>query len=231
MLFGYDYREPDPFWYMQRFSPRGEIEISTRSQWRRQWWLWEAEPTSVILLKITGPVTAPTAPSDPEEIMAKLLTTAKTDTATGVTSHIRPILRMIDSLSQATATPQIVNPPENPQDPLGFRRAEIQRRRLAELLEGLAPQARDTETQQNLRLAIYSANKAASEFAAAQRALYTDAESPVPGDSVSVITTITRRWVEHRLEAADFLSEVLRWERQMLGAFREITAKKRPFRR
>jgi len=231
MLFGYDYREPDPFWYIQRFSPRGEIEISTRSQWRRQWWLWEAEPTSVILLEITGPATATTAPSDPKEIMTKLLTNAKTDTATGVTSYIRPILRMIDSLSQAPATPQIVNPPEDPQDPLGLHRAEVQHTRLVEYLETLAPRVRETATQQNLRLAVYSASKAAAEFAAARRALYTDEKNAASADSASVIATIARRWVEHRLEAADHLSEALRWERQMLGAFKEITAKKKPFRR
>ncbi len=231
LLFGYDYREPDPFWYVWRFSPSGESEIITRSEWRAQWWLWEADPTSVILIEIAGPDTTESPRPTPKKVLDKILTTAKTDTSTGVTSYIRPILRLIDSLSRAPAPPQIVHIPENLQDPLGLHRAEIQRKRFREYLASLAPRARAVAVQESMRLAMYSAAKAASEYAAARGALYTPNGGAAPADSATVVDIIARRWVEHRLEAADHLTEALRWEKQMLSAIKEITAKKKPFRR
>ena len=229
VLFGYDYREPDPFWYITRFSPDGRTEIITRSAWRADWWLWEPDPTSVILLVIDEQDSVKIEPLPPQEVFANLLSAAKTDTATGIVSYIRPILRMIDSLAEAITPPEIIQPPEDNTDPLYLRRAEIQRLRLHEYFKSLTPRARNSEVQQNLRLATYSASKAAGEFAAARLDMYGDDPTPAAADTISIIERINQRWLEHHLDAADHLTEVIRWERQMLAALRDIVAEDRPF--
>jgi len=229
VLFGFDYRESEPLWFVARFSPKGIVELITVNAWREEWWLWEPDPTSVILIKITGRDDRATQIRSPENVFADLLTSAKTDTATNTTSYIRPILEMIDSLSEASAPPAIVSPSEDPADPLYFRRAEIQRLRLKTYLESLMPMAPDSSVQQNLRLAVYSAGKSAAEFVAARNDLY--GETTDSADTSSVIVRINRRWVEHHLDAADHLSEVVRWDRQMLAALKEIESIDRPFRK
>lgn len=229
LLFGYDYREPDPYWYAARFTPADRVEITTRSAWRADWWLWEPDPSSVILMEITGLDSTGITPVPPKVVFTNLLASAKTDTAAGAVSYIRPILQMIDSLSEATAPPNIIHPPEDDADPLYLHRAEMQRLQLHKYLESLGPRARNAEVQQNLRLAMYSASKAADEFAATRRDLYGEGLPAAAADTTTVLEQIHRRWVEHHLDAADHLTEVVRWDRQMLAALKDIAVMDRPF--
>jgi len=230
VLFGYDYRETDPLWYVLDFAPWGKMQFINRSAWRANWWLWEENPLSMILLEITGPDTTKKSFPSPKAILENLLTKAKTDSTTGVTSYMRPTIYLIDSLKNANVPPQMLGLPEDPADPLYLRRAAKQRLSLRDFLESLVPLAGDSTVEQNLRLAVYSAGKAAEEFTAAANELYGPPAQPVAADSVTAMEMINRRWVEHHLEAAERLTEVLRWERQMLGVFQEITAIKKPFR-
>jgi len=229
VVFGYDYRDTDPLWYVLQFAPWGEMEFINRSAWRANWWLWEENPVSMILLEITGPDTTKKSLPSPKATLENLLTKARTDSTTGVTSYMRPIIYLIDSLKNANVPPEMIGRPENPADPLNLLRAANQRSRLRDFLESLMPLAKDSTVEQGLRLAVYSAGKAADEFLAAANELYGPPAQSAAADSVSAREMVDRRWVEHHLEAAERLTEVLRWERQMLGVFQEITAIKKPF--
>lgn len=229
LLFGFDYRETEPSWFVVRFSPADNIELITRSDWRAEWWLWEPDPRSVTLISVTGQNSAADAPEQPAAVMAKLLESARTDSTTGRISYIKPILQMIDSLTEAPEMPRIVTPPEDPADPLYFRRAQTQRLELQTYLESLVLRAQDTLVQQNLRLAMYSAGKAANEFALAAKALYGEPADSAPADPQSVLENIQRRWVEQHLNAADHLSEVVRWDHQTLASLKDVLAADKSF--
>ncbi len=146
------------------------------------------------------------------------------------------MLDLIDSLKEAIAPPQIVEPPENGRYPLGLLRGAEQRHRLRDYLDSLVERARDTSVKRSLRLAVFSAGKAADEFGRAADELYTaenitDIRDTTDTGPANTIEIVSRRWVEHRLEAADRLFEVIRWDRQMLAALREITTARHPFRK
>ncbi len=229
VLFGFDYRETEPFWFVVRFSPADNIELITRSNWRSEWWLWEPDPRSVTLISVTGRNSAAKVPDQPAVVIAKLLESARTDSTSGRVSYIKPILQMIDSLTEAPEMPRIVVPPEDSADPLYFRRAQTQRLELQTYLESLASRVQDTQVQQNLRLAMYSAGKAADEFAAAGQALYGEPADPAPANPQTVLENIQRRWVEQHLNAADHLSEVVRWDHQTLASLKDVLAADKPF--
>jgi len=230
LLFGYDYREPDPFWYILRFSPTGASEITTRSQWRADWWLWEADPASVTLIEIAGRDTTTLTTPAPEDVLEKVLAAAKTDTALGVTSYIRPILQLQDTLAKALTPPAMLNASNDPRDPLYLLQVSAQRAQFQDYLKSLLPLARDSTVAQSLRLSIYSAGKAAEAYAFAARELYGDSASVGAADSATIAESIAARWVEHRLGAAKGLAEAVGWERQMLTAIKDLTAMKKPFR-
>ncbi len=73
LLLGFDYREPDPWWYLARFVPEQQLEFVTRSEWRAGWWLWEADPTAMALLEITGVDSTAAARPAPIEVFKKIL--------------------------------------------------------------------------------------------------------------------------------------------------------------
>ncbi len=226
LLFGFDAREEDPFIYAYEYDPHPHVEIMTQSRLRAEWWLWEEDPRSTVILDITGARAESLSAPAPKEYLEYVLQTAKTDTATGQESYIRPILALIDTLKETAAPPSLALPLQDPSDPYYLRRAEWQRQRFQEYLASLMPLVRDSAVA-DLRLARYSCDKSVESFAAASRGLY--GEEPIPAEPDARKELLRARWVEYRLEAAEMLTDVLRWERQMLEALQSITQIDRPF--
>ncbi len=227
LLFGYDAREDDPFLYAWQYRPKGQLSILAQSRLRDQWWLWEPDPRSTVMLEIGGIAEEQEPSPPPKEYLTYILQTARTDTTTGQVSYIRPILALIDSLEESTAPPASAIPLEDEDDPYYLHRARWQRRRFEEYLDTLAPLVRDSAVVTDLRLARYSCGKSAEAFTSAAQGLY--GAGPLPEDSAARAEFLFTRWVEYRLEAAELLTEVLRWERQMLEALQAITEERRPF--
>jgi len=239
LLFGYDYRETEPLWWSQRFTQPGSssIDMISLEDWRRHWWLWEPDPTASILFACPGNESTETESSDPQIVLSGLLTQARTDTAAGIVSYIRPVLDLQEMVKTADSCPEAVDPPIHPHDPLCLRQAAGQRAALRAYLLSFSNYVIDSLAGEDIRLAIYSADKASEEFYAASEELYppgflSEAEYKNLAKSSPrspEYQIYCQRWLEHHLEAADHILEAVRWERQMLTALRGLVSAERPF--
>jgi len=223
ILYGYDRREPDTWWWMQS-GPKSEILLESERQARFVY--WADDPASNIAWSVTG-IAPDESPADLEEaefeFLAIISRSVQGDAAVGLRPYPLSVRAFHDSLAAAATLPMLrADAPET--DPLGIRRAIDARNQVTSLLETLTLRMVDTTISQPLRLALYFYHNSIESLKRVESFLY-------EGNPES--TTIDRcraNWSNdvRRPQAADAAGSILEWERQAAEQVSLALAGRRP---
>ncbi|MEW5701130.1 MAG: hypothetical protein AB1792_02750 [Candidatus Zixiibacteriota bacterium] len=211
VLFGYDDREPDPWWWL---SFDGRTELILESERLSRLVFWDDDPAAGVMWVVTGiDPSAPRSASGPSadwEFLRHVSVSARGDLARGIQPYPLSIRDLRDQFAEA---PLSVFPTDltAPSDPYGVRRAITAREQAETVLERLTRSESDTSLSAPLRLAQYCGHNSLMALRQLADTLYGDpvgvAPDRLPIDHVDPKT---------RLAVANLLTEVLRWEKQMV---------------
>jgi hypothetical protein len=221
VVFGYDRREPDPWWWV---SVGAQTQLILESERLARFVYWDDDPAASVLWVVSGvDSTKQSVPGDRAndyEFLRRIAISARGDPDNGVTPYPLSIRDFRDYLeaSEIVALPSTA---ADATDPLGIRRATAAREHLLSALERLAQAETDTNVSAPLRLAQYYGHSALEVLHQLADSLY--------GDPTSGGTNTPRAdWtdVKPRQAAARRLIDLLRSEKQAVEQIdRALTAR------
>ncbi|MEW5875665.1 MAG: hypothetical protein AB1752_10840 [Candidatus Zixiibacteriota bacterium] len=226
ILYGYDRREPDTWWWMQSGS---QSEILLESERQARFVYWADDPASNIAWSVTG-VAPEESPMELEEsefqFLAVIDRSVQGDATVGLRPYPLSVRAFHDSLASAAEMPALrADAPET--DPLGIRRAIDARSQVSSLLETLTLRMVDTTISQPLRLALYFYHNSIESLKKLESFLY-------EGNPESTLVERCRNnWSNdvRRPQAADAAGSILEWERQAAEQVSLALAARNPRRR
>ncbi len=212
VAYGYDRREPDHWWWIDR---GGTPEILLESERDIQLTLWSDDPTAGILWVVMG--SAQTTPIVPDSFgwvfLGRAVRSVQGNEGEGIEPYPLSLRRFRDMLASTDSLPPLAIPIV-PVDPLGIKRAKAVREHLLTVLLNVVSGAKqsDTSVTQPLRLAEYHMHSAIDALASMSLALYGSA----PGDAVMDSLQVNWIGIRARREALEQLSELLKSEKLAL---------------
>lgn len=223
VLYGYDSREPDLWWWVQMGPTR---EIVFESERTVRFVYWSDDPASNVMWEITGRDSIMRTPSREEsgyEFLSVIDRSVRGDPAIGLRPYPLSIRAFRDSLTVTSQMPALASSAPAT-DPLGVRRVATQRARVTALLEGLALQVTDTSVSQPLRLALYYYHNGIQTLGRLDSALYQG------GAEIALLDRCRENWGSElrRARAAAITGEFLDWERQAAEQIALALAARKP---
>ncbi|MCH8993066.1 MAG: hypothetical protein IIA44_15110, partial [Acidobacteria bacterium] len=209
VVFGYDTREPDHWWW---FWQAGSSEIVLESVRVRRFVFWDDHPAANLIWAVTGldtnAVPLPQAGSSERRLLQKIDQSVVGDTKNGIMPYPLSIRDLADRLRSSGLLPVLAEPIDLA-DPIGVRRAIRARERVVEALERLVPRALDTTVSMPLRVAQYHYHNAIGSLQAFARTFYG------PDDISDRLEALHLNWGDppKRRSGAELLREDLKRER------------------
>ncbi len=221
ILYGYDRREPDPWWWVQH--PKS-TEIMFESERVQSLMYWTDDPASNLAWAVTGvDSSAIFQPNRDRERgydwLRTVLASVRNDPSRGITPYPLSLRAFRDRVAQSPDVPKLAEP-VNQSDPLGIRRARSARERMVETLEWLSQTTTDTLESEPLRLALYYYHNAVQSFDQLDTLLY----NAKPG-AVSPDTYATNwKYDVRKVEVVRLIDALLEWEKQAAGEIGEAVS-------
>jgi len=219
VVFGYDHREPDPWWWV---SVGTQTQLILESERLARFVYWDDDPAASVLWVVSGvDSTRQSAPGDRAndyEFLRRIAISARGDPDNGVTPYPLSIRDFRDYLeaSEIVALPPTAT---DATDPLGIRRATAAREQLLSALERSARVEIDTSISAPLRLAQYYGHSALEVLHQLADSLY---GNPISGGANTPRTDWTD--AKPRQAAARMLTDLLRWEKQAVEQIDRVLA-------
>ena len=225
IVYGYDRREADPWWWIQH----GRLsEILFDSERRDTYSYWSDNPASNLAWAITGPDTTFSAVEvDREKNSYAWLKTVNAsvagDPANGIAPYPLSIRAFRGLLENEDAVPALAEPVDD-SDPLGVRRVREARLYAVELLQWLTQMSVDTTQTNALRLTLYYYHNSLQAIDQLDSLFY--------GGAITAVSPMTYRdvWEREALrsEAVQTLNDLLEWEKQAAEQIALIVALREP---
>ncbi|HUU45115.1 MAG TPA: hypothetical protein VM118_05220 [Acidobacteriota bacterium] len=212
IVYGYDRREPDQWWWMQ--GPDG-AEIVYESERSARYVFWDDDPVANLFWVVTGPAPSASPSGSPRDADNRLLRTVSQSVAGDPERGIEPyplsMRRVIDRLDASDTLPALAHPIDS-LDPIGAGRVLNARLRLTQSLERLVPMATDSALSAPLRLAQYFYHNSTGALEELRDVFYADP------NGLGRPAALRANWTDRsrRAEAARLLQDALRWERDAL---------------
>ncbi len=210
IIYGYDRRETDPWWWTQISDRR---EILYESERVKNLVYWTDEPSANLAWVVTGPdsgtgVATAVQPNDYAWLTSVSASVTGSE-ASGVSAYPLSIRAFHDRLVTARTLPEL-RQPATMTDPLGIRRARAARDFAVAILEHLSAMALDTALSQPLHLTLYFYHNATLSLDRLDSLLYSSQQQ---GDMIALCQA---NWANtaRREKAATALTELLEWEKQ-----------------
>lgn len=225
IVYGYDRRESDPWWWIQH----GQLsEILFDSERRESYAYWSDSPASNLSWAITGADTTFSAVETNREANAfAWLKTVHQSVAGNPANGIEPyplsIRAFRDRVETNESVPALAEPVDE-SDPLGVRRVRQARLYAIELLEWLSQMSIDTSQTSALRLTLYYYHNSLQAIDRLDSLLYGGATSTVPPSAYREV------WDREalRAQAASALTDLLEWEKQAAEQIAVIVSLREP---
>lgn len=207
IIYGYDRREPDHWWLIDR---AGSPEIVLESERTPQFTLWSDDPTAGALWLITAgrAVFPPSADTAGWAFLQRVVQSVKGVPESGIEPYPLSLRRFRDLLASRDSLPQLVTPVHT-KDPLGILRAKLAREFLIEVLQHTNVRPADTSISEPLRLAEYHVHSSVSTLTEMATVLYGTAQTE------SVLDSLDVNWngIRPRFRALELMTELLKSER------------------
>lgn len=221
ILYGYDRREPDMWWWVQR--PRA-TEIMFESERAESLMYWTDDPASNLAWAVTGPDSTQTPQTIRDRQAAydwlrTIIESVRDDPSRGVKPYPLSVRAFRDRVANRSRVPKLAEPVDA-NDPLGIRRARDARLQLVELLEWLSTTTTDPQETEPLRLALYYYHHAVGSLDHLDTLLYDGKPGPVNP------ATYEAKW-EYDVQKVEIVHEfenLLEWEKQAAGEIGEAVS-------
>ncbi len=232
VIYGYDRREPDHWWWVDR---TGTPEIVLESERSREFALWTDDPASgIVWVVIPGSATVDSASETRHWAFLEAIDkSVQGSVEDGVMPYPLSLRRFRDMLASTDSLPALITP-TMAVDPLGILRAKVAREHLSEILEAAASAESDTAITQPLRLSQYHMHSSAASLGDMALALY----GSMP--DASAIDSLRVNWdgIRPRRRALELMTEILKSEKLAMESLHtaaikhaELKARKPPVRR
>lgn len=221
IVYGYDRREPDAWWWIQR--PQ-KTEIMYESERVQSLMYWADDPASNLAWAVTGTDSTWTFQSSGDRKAAydwlrTVLASVQDDPAHGIKPYPLSLRALRDRVTTSVEAPKLAEP-VNQSDPLGVRRARTARLHLIELLEWLSQMPTDTLETEPLRLALYYYHNAVQSLDQLDTLLYDAQSGPVSPSTCQA----NWRYDVRKGEIVRRIDELLEWEKQAAGEIGEAVS-------
>ncbi|HWO58328.1 MAG TPA: hypothetical protein VNN55_12250 [bacterium] len=207
VIYGYDQREPDHWWW---FDEAGSPEIVLESERHERFTYWSDRPTAGVAWAITGRTDRPKLSADSLswEYLRAIVRSVQGVAAEGVRPYPLSLRRVQDLLASSDTLPALA-PTHDPRDPLALGRMRRVRVDLVGVCASLAGTKRDTAITEPLKLAQYHLHTASGTLAELANALYGDATGSID---------LARQWKNARARghALQLLGDLLKSEKLAL---------------
>lgn len=214
IIYGYDRREPDPWWLVVG-SKGTEVILESERQGRLMMGGDDPATGSVWIVSGTSVHVSTTLEVRQRDydVLRRISRSVRGDPATGLEPYPLTLRALRDRLAQTDSLPRLAEPIV-PTDPIGAIRAAAARDELNWTLERIMPSTRDTALQVTLRLAQYFCHNSAEKLHELADLMYDSADV---GTSLQAVRS---RWANPKIRnAADgILGHVLEWEKRASGA-------------
>lgn len=207
LVYGYDRREPDNWWW---FDHAGAPEIVLESERTARYTYWTDDQAGGVAWAITG-VDANDRPIHDSMdwlFLRTIVNSIQGVPESGVAVYPLSLRDFRDLLASSDSLPALAKP-ITPQDPLGILRAKVAREYLLGVLEGLSVGQRDSIIGESIKLSEYHLHSAIAALSTASMALY----GATPQSSV--IDTLTANWMglRPRRRALEAMTDLLKAEK------------------
>lgn len=207
LVYGYDRREPDHWWWFDR---AGAPEIVLESERTSRYTYWTDDQAGGIAWAVTGldSITRTTADSLDWQFLRTISRSIQGVPEDGVEGYPLSLRDFRDILASTDTLPTLSEPVAM-RDPLGVLRAKIAREHLLSLLEELGARVRDSVIAESLRLTEYHLHSAITSLTEISTSLY--GASP----QSSVMDTLTVNWmgIRPRRRALEAMTDLLKAEK------------------
>lgn len=207
LVYGYDRREPDHWWW---FDLSGAPEIVLESERTARYTYWTDDQAGGIAWAVTGVDSTTLVSSDSLdwEFLRTITRSIQGVPEDGVEAYPLSLRDFRDMLASIDTLPSL-SEPVTTQDPLGILRAKIAREHLLLLLEELGAKQRDTVITESLRLTEYHLHSAISMLTEMSTSLY----GATP--QLSVMDTLIVKWagIRPRRRALEAMTDLLKAEK------------------
>jgi hypothetical protein len=207
LVYGYDRREPDHWWWFDR---AGAPEIVLESERTARYTYWTDDQAGGIAWAVTGVDSAAPLASDSLawQFLRTIIRSIQGVPEDGVEAYPLSLRDFRDILASTDTLPTLSDP-DATHDPLGILRAKIAREHLLLLLEELGAQQRDSVIIESLRLTEYHIHSAINMLTEMSTSLYGAITQP------SVMDTLTVNWagIRPRRRALEAMTDLLKAEK------------------
>ncbi|MBI3661780.1 MAG: hypothetical protein HY234_01840 [Acidobacteria bacterium] len=164
IIYGYDRREPDPWWLVVG-SKGTEVILESERQGRLMMGGDDPATGSVWIVSGTSVHVSTTLEVRQRDydVLRRISRSVRGDPATGLEPYPLTLRALRDRLAQTDSLPRLAEPIV-PTDPIGAIRAAAARDELNWTLERIMPSTRDTALQVTLRLAQYFCHNSAEKL-------------------------------------------------------------------
>jgi len=210
VVYGYDRREPDHWWWFDR---GGAPEIVLESERTVRFTFWSDNAAAGVVWMISG--AEDVTPSDPDSLEWSFLRTIVRSVRgvpeEGIAPYPMSLRHIRDLLAQTDSLPSLALPMDT-DDPFGILRAKVAREQLLGVLENAESRGKDSAQIEPLRLAQYHMHSAVEALAEMAVALYGN----IPGDTA--LTNLSANWqgVRSRQRALGLITDLLKSEKLAL---------------
>jgi len=221
ILYGYDRREPDPWWWVQ--YPR-RTEIMFESERVQSLMYWADDAASNLAWAVTGIDSTVTFRGNRDrergyDWLRTILASVRSDPSRGIKPYPLSLRAFRDRVAGSAEVPKLAEP-VYPPDPLGIRRARRVREQVVETLEWLSQTTTDTLETEPLRLALYYYHNAVQALDQLDTLLY----SAQPGPIKPATYQTNWKYDVRKVEIVRRIDELLEWEKQAAGEIGEAVS-------
>lgn len=208
IVYGYDRRELDHWWWIDR---AGTSEIVLESERTVRFTLWNDNAVAGTAWLIEG-VEDLLPATDPDSVAWSILETTVNAIqgvpAEGIMAYPLTLRNVRDLLAGADSLPPLTDPMDE-DDPFGILRAKVAREQFIEILETAAQGASDSAQIEHLRLVQYHMHGAVELLAKLATALYSGPDTLPP------YARLQTNWggIRARRQALDMATNMLKSER------------------
>lgn len=214
LVYGYDRREPDHWWWVDRaVAP----EIVLESERAARFTLWTDDPAAGVTWIVPGSTgnISPRSDSAQWEFLRTVTLSVAGRAEEGVQPYPLSLRDFREMLASADSLPALAEPVSS-SDPLGVRKARAAREYLLRILEETEFKQKDSIVVESIRLSKYHLHTALASLDGIASALYGSSTSD------NALDSLRSNWqaIKPRRVALDHMTEVLKAEK---AALEELT--------
>jgi hypothetical protein len=207
LVYGYDRREPDHWWW---FDHAGAPEIVLESERTARYTYWTDDQAGGIAWAVTGMSISPQPVPDSAnwQFLRTVVRSIQGIPEDGVDAYPLSLRDFRELLASSDSLPSL-SEPVTANDPLGIMRAKMAREFLLGVLQGLGEGQRDSIISESIKLSEYHLHSAISSLSSISTALYGPAIQAVVMDS------LIANWmgIRARRRALEAMTDLLKAEK------------------